>query len=299
MWSANLTPALLMLLSTVSVSIHLVSVAKLAREGMPGERILFLTYLTAFIFLLLLLPWSGNLEDSFRIFKEVWIFVGLAFVFQFLSKLFQYSSYAGLDLAEVAGFSAFTPIFTMVLGYFVLGETPSGLAALGVAIVVCSAYVLSFGTKGLRMVNPLKKISSHGASRLAFLSSIPTAFGITLTKRSVALLNPYFFTLVIFFLMTIFCGLSAWIKRRGKNDHYNGTAITPLVIASVTLIASFYLTSCATRGSQASYITGMSRLSIVFQVILGMVILKQRERFVRRLLFSLLLVLGFILIGRG
>jgi len=102
---------------------------------------------------------------------------------------------------------AFTPVFTTLSGFLVLGERISGKAFLGIAFVALGAYVLNVERKPRKQarawIAPLKAIVTESGSRYmlgaAALYSVTSVVG----KKAMQLTSPVFFGSAYFMVLSL------------------------------------------------------------------------------------------------
>jgi len=296
-----MTAAILVLLSALCLSIHFViSSHILSRsKGLDTSLYLFASHTVAFLISLIPLFFMNDKSGP-------WI-SGSQFFFAFLisvcmtlfSKNLQYSSFVKLDLSLVSSFSALTPVFTVVLSYFVLKEIPKEKALWGIFLTTIAVYFLFLqkpDRKSFRTIlNPLRHIWSDSGARLALLSSIPGAISITFARKGVLGFNPLFFSSASLFAFCLGNGVVAKLKTGSIKIKVN--SYWPLIASGLFLALGQIFSTLATRMQFASYISAMSRVSIFFQTLLAYMFLNQRKDLAYRLALSIFILAGYFLIA--
>ena len=190
---------------------------------------------------------------------------------------------------------AFTPVFLILTGWLVLGEAlnPAGLA--GIALVAGGSYFLGLGSEGSPWWKPLAALAREPGARLmlgvAALYSVTSALG----KLAILHSEPAFFGVV--YPTAVGGSLLALYPFSRKREAQILTvrwAAGLLVGAAVAgeIICHVFGMSLA----PAAYLIGVKRLSILFSVILGGLLLQERP-LLPRLLAAVLMVTGVALMA--
>lgn len=132
----------LVLFNALATAVYLVLSSKVMKEsGLSPNATIAAVHLSAGVILLipaLVLP--GPLLPLAGTFAVTWLIITSGL--KLLSKKFAFFAYARTDVANVSAFSAFIPIFGMVFGLTMLGETIGRLELAGTIIVCVSVYLL-------------------------------------------------------------------------------------------------------------------------------------------------------------
>lgn len=193
---------------------------------------------------------------------------------------------------------AFTPVFTVLIAWILLGEQVAGLGVVGIALVVLGTFLLHAEPRfDLRaaVLGPLRAFRSEIGVRLMFtvalIYSVTTVTGkAAMQYMPSALFGAYYFvTLGIFALLVVTAARprSVRVLMRRPGIHF-------LIGAwfAVMIVCHFL----AIDRVQAAYMIAVKRSSILFSVVYGALLFGERD-FAKRLFSSALLVLGMVLIG--
>lgn len=216
-------------------------------------------------------------------------------------EILRFRAYTLAPLSLIAPFAAVSPVLTILTSLLILRELPHPVALLGIMLIAVSIYLLHLKEKfsWQTIFKPFQNIWQNQGVRLAFLSSLPPALSIVFDKKAVIAGDPFSFV----FLAVFFIGLGALLvelaingRKKFREQIINFPWRKILLIsffaflANVTLNALFLFTATAN-------VSAVRRVVIIFDVILGYFILSQREDIKKRLLASVGVVIGVILIA--
>jgi uncharacterized membrane protein len=146
---------------------------------------------------------------------------------------------------------------------------------------------------------PLKAIWTNRGTRYAFLASIPPALSIIFDKKAVAAADPISFSLIAYAGI----GLTAWcidIFIQGHRQFFS--QLTSKMVARFFKISFFHFIAIVAFNSAllldvTPHISALRRVVIVFEVVFGYFFLHQKDHIRRRLIASIGVVVGVLLIA--
>ncbi|MCD6389697.1 MAG: DMT family transporter [Desulfobulbaceae bacterium] len=198
-------------------------------------------------------------------------------------------------LSLTVPFLAFTPLFILLTGFFILDETVNSWGITGVWLIVGGSYLLNFSNLKKGLLEPFKSILREKGSLLMLGVAFIFSFAAVVGKKSMIHSSPLFFTFFFFliFNITLLFGLflfkqTSWssIIKNSKKGLLLGSLLT-------THVACHGLAIMLTN---AVYMITVKRSSILFSIILSSFILKETN--IRsRGLGALLMFCGAMLIG--
>ena len=213
----------------------------------------------------------------------------------------RFKAYTLAPLSLTSPFAAVSPIITIVTAKVFFGEFPTFGATLGIILIVCSIYFVNIQEKisWRTALKPFKNIWQNDGVRLAFLSSIPPAVSIIFDKQAVAAADPFSFS----FLAQLLIGIGALVLvflNGGSKKFVSQVQEFPwqkifvtsslLCIAVVAFNITFLFTAVAN-------ISALRRVVVLFEIVFGYIILRQRDQIKRRLLAGAGIVAGAMLIS--
>lgn len=166
---------------------------------------------------------------------------------------------------------AFTPVFTLLTAWIILGERINPSGYLGIALVTMGAYLLNSNLISLHLLAPIKAIILSPGSRRMLLVAVIWSVTTTLGKKGVLLYGAIPFGFVILVGVTgmfAVASLFRWRVRRVRMQLGKTTAGF-LLLAGI-FMAGAQVTHFVSLGmAPAAYMISVKRLSMVFGVILG------------------------------
>jgi len=200
------------------------------------------------------------------------------------------------DLSLVYPIARSAPIFVLIWAIWFLGENPSLPGILGILIVVLGAYIIGFPTFSINLlIRPITLLKDR-SYQLAWLTALITSFYSVNDKVGVHYVPPFVY---LFFANILMCSIVTPIVVMRKKAIFfqEWTRNKPfIVLGSIMIPSSYLLTLYAMRISKVSYIVAIRHLSVVFAVLLGTFILKEKHGQIR-FFASLCILAGVLLIG--
>jgi drug/metabolite transporter (DMT)-like permease len=198
-------------------------------------------------------------------------------------------------------FLAFSPVFIVLTGWLILGEQVSPMGFLGIVCTVVGAYVLHLRASTQGFLEPLKAIAREQGSRLMLVVSGIYSITSVLGKRAIQHSDPVFFACFYFVLLGILVpiviGIVHWFFKVEpvlplKKEAYPWGAWWAVGLFQSIMVLSHMW---AIHLVAAAYMITVKRTSLIFSVIYGKLIFKEKE-IGQRLAGAILMVLGVGLI---
>ncbi|MCK9263852.1 MAG: DMT family transporter [Desulfomonilia bacterium] len=192
-------------------------------------------------------------------------------------------------------FLAFTPVFIILTGRLILGETVTGLGIAGILCIVAGAYSLNLSQARTGVLEPFRAIFREPGSVLMLLVSFIYSITSTLGKLAVLHSNPYFFGvsyyMVLALLMLSFLPLAKNARAENllKNPRAGlmvGTFMAIMVISHMLAISLV----------EAAYMIAVKRTSLLFGVLYGAWLFRE-AKITERLAGALIMMVGVLIIG--
>ncbi len=177
-------------------------------------------------------------------------------------------------------FLSFTPLFLVITSYLMLGEKPSELGIIGIILVTFGAYTLNL--EKMSITYPLKAVMREKGSLMmllvAFLYSITSNLG----KISIEASSPTFFASIYIPLLTVSYLVLLLAKRKSVKGIIKPNKERALIGLFIAL--SFFFHTQALNSTLVPYAISAKRTSLLFAIIYGALIFK--EKGIRRKLVS-------------
>lgn len=180
------------------------------------------------------------------------------------------------DLSLAVPMLAFTPLFLVVTSNFINKELPSLLGLFGIMLVVLGAYVMNVKEMRTGLLSPFKALFDNRGTRLMFFVAFIWSFTAAIDKVGVINSSPAFWSIsisvFIFALLSVLAAISKKSVIRETKSHFWVFLLIGLVIALLWLLQMNAITL-----TLVSYVIAIKRVSIVFGVIFGYLIFKEKN----------------------
>ena len=214
-----------------------------------------------------------------------------------LFVIFLANSYKCGDLSLAYPITRSSPVFVSILAVLLFGERLSVLGGLGILLAIFGVYMIPMQSLAPgNLVRPFSHLKSH-VVMFAGLTALANSVHHVIDKVGTQFFNPLVYVWLVDFVGFSF--LTLWlvsspkkrlIRREWNLNKWYAAATGALMLLSYSLIV-FVM-----RFENVSYIITMRQVSIVFGVILGNVLLKERYGLVR-FVASCVILCGVACIG--
>ena len=223
---------------------------------------------------LLLLPWLPDLELVNRQPAAFWYWVMAMLPIEVAATLIYMRAIRDHPLALTLPYLAFTPVFVILTGYLLLGETISWHGGLGILLVVAGAWLLNLrpeprhGGAWRAWVRPLAAILDHPGSRamllVAFLYSLTAVMG----KGAMRHLPPetfgaFYFVLLGLVSLTLFASPAPCTLTRLGHRPW---AVLAVAGTNALMVYTHFL---ALARVEVAYMIAVKRTSLLFGILYG------------------------------
>jgi drug/metabolite transporter (DMT)-like permease len=233
---------------------------------------------------------------------------GLSLIFKALSSS---------DLSLSVPMLSFTPVFLIGTSYVILHEAPSFFGFLGICIIVSGSYVLNISAGHEHVLDPIRSMMRNRASWYMLL--VAFLFAVSINFDKIALLNsdPFFgMALTVMSIGIAFLLISAYffMVRRNqnkdlppnplKNEGEQGIptrSVPRKQFAILTLLIGLFVAIEAASINVAytlqivPYVIAIKRLSIIFMVLYGTIVLSEGD-ITKRVTGATIMVAGAMII---
>jgi drug/metabolite transporter (DMT)-like permease len=207
-----------------------------------------------------------------------WAWIAALVPLEILAMLLYLLAIRDSPLHLTLPYLAFTPVFNVVTGLLVLGETVSVKGLLGIVLVVCGAYLLNI--RQLQSSNnwfaPFSAIARERGSRL--MLSVAAIYSITSVAGKGAMqyataqsFGPFYYVLIglVMVVVTAFYQPAKLgvLLRRPAQTLFIGLLMAVMVVTHFLALAMI----------EVAYMIAVKRTSLLFGIILGAVLFKERK----------------------
>jgi len=203
-----------------------------------------------------------------------------------------------LEISLVTPLTNLTPIFLLVLSFFILHEVPSLMQYIGVALLIFGAYWLQADHHLSSLLRPWKAFNNkHSIFMLVaiFFYSVCAIIDKVVLKT----VDPYTFLSFTFFILSVHYLIIQFIKYDGLKDikHAFQKGKYLIFIVALLMIFSdvFYYMAVAIPGAMISLIIPIKRLSTLVATIVGGRLFHDHN-LMQRFAAAIIMVVGVILV---
>ena len=254
---------------------------------MGFAQLLFLVPVT--IIISLIIPWP---EFSWQLV----IFLGIFCILNVVGRILYIKSIHLSGLSKTVPFLSFTPVFLILTGFIILGETPNLFGLSGLILIVGGSYVLTCNRFGESVFTAIRNIKNEKGVLLAiataFVWSITSSFG----KKTVMLSSPvFFFVMAINIQFVLFLFINAKMTGIKQTISYIRKDFKFFLLASVFLGMMEFSIFTAYSLTKIVYAISMKRMAIFFSVLFGYLFFKETG-FKKNIIAAIIMVAGVIII---
>jgi drug/metabolite transporter (DMT)-like permease len=191
-------------------------------------------------------------------------------------------------------FLASTPLFLILVSYFILGEKVSVIGGIGIFLIASGSYTLNIHKMRHSLIEPVKAVFREKGSvmmiAVALLYSITSSLG----KMAITNSSPIFFGSFYFILMTILFTPIALNKNKGKLV-ITRKDLVPLAAIGITYSLMIMFHMLAMSLTKVAYMISVKRMSLLFSILYGHFLFKE-EKIAERVIGGIIMFIGFVLV---
>ena len=202
------------------------------------------------------------------------------------------------DLSLIYPITRSSPALILIFSIIILGEDVSLIGAAGIILVAIGVYTINMQSLAFsELIRPIKAMTRDRAIQFAFLTLFSVAAYTLVDKFAVSQMHPvllaYLYPWVSLSLYTtyIFKAKPAGVLKREWAAHKGA-----ILLCGFLSIFGYFLILWVFTTERVSYVAGLRQLSIVFAVLLGGHILKEKNKKIR-IASSIIIFIGAYLIS--
>lgn len=197
------------------------------------------------------------------------------FCFLFYNKAIKIS-----PLSLTVPYLAFTPTFIIGTGYLFLNEVPNIYGICGVFITCIGGYILNIDINNYGLFAPFKAIFEETGSWIMLILSFFFSFAAVIGKVAILHSSPLFFSVSFFLSLNIFVTASFFLAGKIQLKTFIKMPVAGM------LTGLLYFVHVISHGyaivlTKAAYMISVKRLSILFSIIYGGLIFKEKNITIR------------------
>ena len=194
------------------------------------------------------------------------------------------------DISLCIPMLSFTPVFLILTSSILLNENPPLLGIIGICCIVFGAYLISY-SRETGVLYPFRAMTNHMGVAFMLIVALLFAIEVNFDKILVMQSNPIFSAAATFLSFGFAFLLISIIKFRSTNLIRKQNVIMPFVFTGIILAIEALTINYAYTRAIVPYVISVKRISIVFTVLMGGILLNEHD-IKRRLLASSIMVLG-------
>lgn len=201
----------------------------------------------------------------------------------FLYWIFLTNSYKEGDLSHVYPIMRSSPALVLIIAVAFLDEPVSTQGVAGILLVAAGVYIINMRRiSGAELLAPIKSIANDRATQFAFWTLISVAVYSIVDKMAVAVIHPIMFAFFhLFFGMCYYTIFIVFTKNAEMIRKEWQAGSIRIIVSGVIGITGYALILVAFTIERVSYIVGLRQTSIVFAVLMGSHLLKEKHRGIR------------------
>jgi drug/metabolite transporter (DMT)-like permease len=166
-------------------------------------------------------------------------------------------------------FLAFTPVFMILTGRFILGESIRWGGGLGILLIVLGAYVLNLSKMKSGLLGPIRAVMREPGSWIMLLVSFIYSLTAPIGKVAILHSNPWFFAAVYNLALSVVI-VSLWpVAAGGAGVRSIFSKPVPMLLIGLTAAVENLAHMMAIAQVEAAYMIAVKRLSLLFGVLYG------------------------------
>lgn len=230
-------------------------------------------------------------RDTFPLSSDLLLLLCIQIPFEVLAYYLYLKAIRIAPLSMSVPYLSFTPVFTILTAGIVLGESVSLEGVLGIFMVTVGAYVLNLDRLASHPLAPFKAIVTSPGSRHMLLVALIWSLTSALGKKGVQLSDPLFFG--VFYMMALSVPLTViagWrVKRNLARVNLKGRNALWLALAGLATALAMLAHFHAIQLVPVAYMISVKRTSLLFSVLYGGVVFRERHIRLRLLGTSVML----------
>jgi len=201
------------------------------------------------------------------------------------------------DLSLIYPIMRSSPALVLIFSITILGEDVSALGVTGILLVAIGVYTISMESLALsELFRPFRAMTRDRAIQFAFLTLFSVACYTLVDKIAVSQMHPVIFAYIYPWIsLSLFSGYIFKAKSSGVLKKEWALHKGSILVCGVLSISGYFLILQAFTMERMSYVVGLRQLSIVFAVLLGGHLLKEKNKKIR-IASSIIIFLGAYLI---
>ena len=222
--------------------------------------------------------------------KTFWLSVLILLPLEITALILYVKAIKISPLSLTIPYMALSPVFIIIIAFFLLGELPDASGFAGIFFIVAGAYLLNAKTGGSGLLAPIKAIAKERGSIfmiiVAVIYSITATIGKIAVQHSSQIFFGFFYPLLLTIVLSMVVGIKGTLYQ---------VASRPIVFLFIGIFTAIMILShfLAISMADVAYVISIKRTSLIFSVIYGWLIFKEVD-IGERLLGSIFMLAGVV-----
>ncbi len=175
---------------------------------------------------------------------------------------------------------AFTPVFMIATGLVFLNEIPNAYGIAGILFICIGSYVLNLEPDKFSLMSPFKAIFKETGSWIMMIVAFLFSFAAVIGKVAIINSSPVFFAMFFFGTFDLFLIVILWASGKIRITTFVQSPSTGMVAGTLLFLHALFH-AWAISMTKAAYMISVKRLSILFGIIYGGLIFKEKNLLIR------------------
>jgi drug/metabolite transporter (DMT)-like permease len=169
---------------------------------------------------------------------------------------------------------AFTPVFMILTGFFILDETITFWGGLGIGSIVMGSYILNLDRVKHGMLTPFSALLKEKGPRLMLIVAFLFSFAAVIGKKAMLHSSPLFFSYFFFLVFNTTILTALFLSGRVNGLRFTRERKKGMLLGGLLLMhVSCHAVAIAL--ATAVYMVAVKRSSILFSVLLSWLVLRE------------------------
>jgi len=227
--------------------------------------------------------------------RDFWLATLIALPFEIVAMILYTKALKASPISLTMPFLALTPLFLILVSYFILGEKVSFSGGVGIILIASGSYTLNIHKMKYSILEPVKAVFREKGSVMMIIVALIYSMTSSLGKMAITNSSPVFFGSFYFILMAILFTPIAVSRNRG-NIRFSIKDIMPLAAIGVTYSLMIIFHMLAMNLAKVAYMISVKRMSLLFSILYGHLLFRE-EKIAERAIGGALMFIGFVLIA--
>jgi len=224
--------------------------------------------------------------------SHAWLLVIASGILWTLYGALLFKAYSYLEASVASPLSKIRLFFVLMASVIILGEHITFGKILGTLMIFAGAIVISYRKK--KSIIPSYKKGVF----LIIISAFVISAALLIDKYAMNFFNVETYLVPVYLMSPLL--LTALMVKRDYRHHLKNIfkrSLIPTILTSILSVGYYYLILYAFKYAEASVVVPIAELSILISVIGGIIFLKERENMAQKIVATVILIMGAILVS--